>query len=208
MDSTTVDAPGGYMLDGQGRLVPINLVKPIDLTRNALVLELVAKARALNTALVEFKQRAFDDVGAFVDLSAEKYGVKPGGTKGNLTLYSFDGKYKLQVANADRLVFDERLQAAKVLIDECIRQWAKDSGDEIRLLVQDAFQTDKAGKINTARVLGLRRLEITDAKWQQAMAAISESLQVVGSRSYIRFYERVGSSDEYRHLALDLGSAA
>jgi hypothetical protein len=200
--------PDGYMRDARGRLIPVDLVKPIDLERDRLVLELVGKARELSAGLASFKRNAFGDVGAFVELSTEQYGVKAGGTKGNLSLFSFDGRYKLQVAHADQLVFDERLQAAKTLIDECIREWAKDSGAEIRLLVQDAFQTDKAGKINTARVLGLRRLAIDNPKWQQAMTAISESLQVVGSRSYIRFYERVGSSDEYRHLSLDLGSAA
>lgn len=205
---TETAVPDGYMRDARGRLVPLELVKPIDLARDQLVMELVTKARELHKLMADFKGRAMGDVGAFLDLSAERFGVKPGGAKGNLTLFSFDARYKLQVAQADRLVFDERLQAAKVLIDDCIREWAKGSGSEIRLLVQDAFQTDQTGRINTARVLGLRRLEITDPKWKQAMDAIGESLQVVGTKSYIRFYERVGQSDEYRHLALDLGSAS
>ncbi|MBJ2645055.1 DUF3164 family protein, partial [Salmonella enterica subsp. enterica serovar Typhimurium] len=71
----------------------------------------------------------------------------------------------------------------------------------------EAFDTDKEGNINTGRVLALRRLEIDDDRWQQAMQAIGEAVQVVGSRSYIRVYERVGDSDEYRPIALDIAGA-
>jgi hypothetical protein len=74
------------------------------------------------------------------------------------------------------------------------------------VLVQAAFQTDKEGKINTGRVLALRRLEIRDEKWQTAMRAIGESLQVVGNKEYVRFYERVGNTDQYQSINLDLAA--
>ena len=112
----------------------------------------------------------------------------------------------MQIAIAERVQFDERLQAAKQLIDECITEWSQSSRDEIKLLVQDAFQTDKEGKINTGRVLALRRINIADAKWQTAMKAIGESLQVIGSKEYVRFYERVGNTDTYRPIVLDVAA--
>ena len=61
-------------------------------------------------------------------------------------------------------------------------------------------------KINTGRVLALRRLDIRDEKWQKAMMAIGESLQVVGSKEYVRFYERVGDSDQYQPINLDVAA--
>ena len=61
-------------------------------------------------------------------------------------------------------------------------------------------------KINTGRVLALRRLDIRDAKWQKAMQAIGESLQVVGSKEYVRFYERVGDGDQYQPINLDVAA--
>ena len=72
--------------------------------------------------------------------------------------------------------------------------------------MQSAFQTDKEGKINTGRVLALRRLDIRDEKWQKAMLAIGESLQVVGSKEYVRFYERIGNTDQYRPISLDVAA--
>lgn len=198
--------PDGYRADPRGCLVPETMIKPIDRARDELVQELARKAKSLNNILAKFKVNVFADINAFVDLSAEQYGVTLGGKKGNLTLFSFDGGFKVQVAIAEHMVFDERLQAAKHLIDECIIDWSQGSRDEIKVLVQSAFQTDKEGKINTGRVLALRRLDISDEKWEKAMKAIGESLQVVGSKEYVRFYERVGDTDQYQPISLDVAA--
>ena len=66
------------------------------------------------------KRAMFNDIRAFCDLSAEKYGISFGGSKGNLQLTSYDGKYRVLVAVNESISFDERLQVAKALIDECI----------------------------------------------------------------------------------------
>lgn len=199
-------APTGFMQDAKGRLIPISLIKPIDTARDELVSELIKEATAMREKLGQLKQKIFGDIGAFVDMSAEQYGVDVGGKKGNITLHTFDGKYKVQVAMTEKMQFDERLQAAKVMIDSCIHEWSKGSTDEIKVLVQDAFQTDQQGKINTGRVLALRRLDIKNETWVKAMQAIGESLQVVGSKQYVRFYERVGETDKYQPISLDIAS--
>jgi hypothetical protein len=71
-------------------------------------------------------------------------------------------------------------------------------------LINDAFNVDKEGKISTGRILSLRRLEIKDEKWQQAMNALSESVRVQCSKSYIRVYERIGDTDQYQPIPLDM----
>lgn len=202
--SDPTQTPKGHMRNAMGHLVPIDLVKPIDQERDRLVRELAQEAIRLNAELKKTKVRIFGDVSAFVDLSSEQYGVKRGGKKGNLTLHTYDGRFKLQLQTAEAMTFDERLQAAKALIDECINEWAATSRPEIKVLVQQAFQTDKEGNLNVGRVLALRRLEIKDERWQSAMKAIGESIQVVGSKQYIRFYERVGDTDRYEAIPLDM----
>jgi hypothetical protein len=198
------EIPDGFREDAKGSLVPVSKIKDVDLLRDELVMEIVGKARALREALVQFKNETFGDISAFVDLSAEKYGLTIGGGKGNLTLTSFDGRYKVQRQNSEYIVFDERLQVAKELIDLCIHAWSTGSSDNLRVLVNDAFSVDKAGKINTGRILGLRRLNISDDAWQRAMQAISDAVQVAGSKLYVRVYERVGDSDRYEPIGLDI----
>lgn len=205
MTQNNVQIPAGYRKKVTGELVPESMIKPIDKARDELVLELVEEAKRVSEIIAKFKSRGFDDISAFVQMSAEQYQANLGGKKGNVTLHSFDGKYKVQLAISENLVFDERLQAAKALIDECINEWATDSRDEIKVLVHDAFQTDKEGKINTGRVLGLRRLDIKDPVWQRAMTAISESVQVVGSKAYMRFYE-CGENGQYKPISLDIAA--
>ena len=200
------DVPAGYMKDASGRLVPAEMVKDVDKLRDQTVRELVLSALDVSAMLKRFKDIAFADVAAFVQLSAAEYDVKVGGDKGNMTLFSFDGRYKVIRQVQETLRFDERLQAAKALIDECITEWATNARPEIKVLVNDAFQVNKEGAVQTDRVLSLRRLDIKDEKWLRAMDAISESLQVIGSRSYIRIYERVGETDRYQAIPLDLAS--
>lgn len=206
MQQETQTIPAGYRKDASGRLIPETMIKPVDLKRDELVCVIAQEAKKVQETLRDFKVNVMHNINAFVDFSAKEYNVTMGGKKGNLTLYSFDGAYKVQVAIAEHMVFDERLQAAKHLIDECITGWSQGSRPEIQVLVQDAFQTDKEGKINTGRVLGLRRLDIRDEKWATAMKAIGESLQVVGSKEYVRFYERIEGTDEYRPISLDVAA--
>ncbi|MCI4187170.1 DUF3164 family protein [Dickeya dianthicola] len=197
-------AAPGYWVDAKGVLTPEHLIKPIDVARDELVAELVGRALAVNAALTEFKMTGFADIAAFVALSGGEYGVNLGGKKGNVTLYSYDGRYKIQRAMQDRIAFDERLQAAKALIDECLSDWVEGARPEIHAIINRAFQTEKEGEVNTGAVLALRRLEISDERWQRAMDAIGEAVQVVGSRSYIRVYERICDSDQYRPIPLDI----
>lgn len=206
-ETKAVAVPEGYRKDADGRLIPEKMIKPIDRARDRLVESLVGKARAQSEALAKFKAQAMSDLNDFVAKSGAKYEVKMGGAKGNVTLFSFDGRYKVVKQNQDTITFDERLQVAKKLIDECVTKWADGSRDEIKVLVNDAFQVSKEGRINTTRILSLKRLNIKDEKWLKAMQAIADSVQTSNSKSYIRFYERVGESDQYRPISLDVATA-
>lgn len=203
---TQTAIPEGFMQNSSGHLVPIDQVRPIDQARNDLVEEIVGKAKALNASLSQFKQGTSDDIEAFIDLSVERYGVELGGNKGNVTLASFDGRYKVQIAISEIISFDEGLKAAKALIDECLADWTKDSRSEVKAIVHQAFKTDRKGDLRAARILELTRLEIQDERWNQAMQAIKDSIQIDGSKSYLRIYERKNKDDKYQQITLDLAA--
>jgi hypothetical protein len=71
----------GFMLNAVGHYVPESMVAPIDKQRDQLVKELLSKATIVNSSLVEFKNIAFADIAAFIELSAEEYNTKVGGKK-------------------------------------------------------------------------------------------------------------------------------
>lgn len=204
---TTMKKPDGYWIDQRGVLTPESMVKEIDMARDALVGEMVQKAMELNKLLEKLKADAFSDVQAFIDLSAERYGATIGGKKGNISLFSYDSRYKIQRAIADNIKFDEQLQAAKSLIDECIGEWTDGSRPEILALINRAFEVNKEGDVTPAKLFQLRTLDIQDERWLRAMDAIAESIKVVGKKAYIRFYERVGETGEYKPISLDIAGA-
>ncbi len=194
------------MEDAQGRQVPVSMIKKFDLKRHDLVCSIMQRAFAERERLAEFKQQVWEEIQSFVDESAKDSGAKKlGGKKGNITLTSFDGRYKLIVAVNDGILFNEKLQIAKQLIDECISKWSKNARPELKVLVDDAFNVGKNGLVSTGKVLGLRRLNITDATWRRAMDAITESIQVVSSKTYMRFYERQ-DDESYKQIPLDVAS--
>ncbi|MCG8553594.1 MAG: DUF3164 family protein [Desulfobacterales bacterium] len=195
-----------YMTDSLGRLVHKDNVKEIDKTRDGLVRDIVENALSVQKEMAKFKETAMSEMDAFVEMSASDYGVSLGGKKGNLNLFSFDGRYKVQVQVAEYVVPDERLNAAKALIDTLLNSWTRGSRSEVKTIINDAFAVNQEGKFNLRRVLGLRRLEIVDPDWKKAMDAISDSLQVIGSKRYMRVYERVGNQDQYRPISLDFAA--
>ena len=73
-------------------------------------------------------------------------------------------------------------------------------------LINHAFQTDKEGRINTGRVLSLRRLDIADKQWRAAMEAIADSMTTASTTAYIRFYERDRADLPWRAIALDMAA--
>ena len=192
-----------YRQDAKGNLVPLANIKEIDQLRDELVMEIAGKAHKVQQQMTAFKADSMADIAAFVQLSADRYDVAVGGKKGNVTLHSFDGQYRVNLSMQDTLVFDEGLLAAKALIDECINEWTEGSRSELKTLINAAFQVDKEGNISTARVLGLRRLEIKDEKWQRAMEALSDSLQVHTSKQFVRVYKR-DDAGEYQLVSLDI----
>ena len=191
-----------FMKNAHGAFIPIENVKPVDKLRDDLVKNLMSKTKEVQKIIEDHRNICWEDIKAFLEISASEHNVKYGGEKGNITLLSYDGKYKVVIANQDYISFNEKLQIAKDLIDECIRKWAKGADKNLLALVNDAFKVDKQGKISTEKILGLRRLEINDFTWNEAMKAITESITVEDSKRYIRFYERREKDGKYEHISL------
>lgn len=194
--------PDGYKEDAMGRLIPVDQIKPIDDLRDDLVIKLVEEAERTAQAAKQFREDALRQIEQFAQMSAGEYGVELGGRKGNITLTSFSGEFKVVRALQDHITFDERLQAAKTLIDQCLNRWTEGSHANLKTIVTDAFQVDKQGKLNVQRILSLRKLEFDDETWKRAMQAISDAITITSSQTYVRFYRRA-ESGEYKLIPLD-----
>jgi hypothetical protein len=196
-----------YLPDAKGNLVPIEAIKPVDLLMDETVRKILDSARSMSALIASFKGETFESVSELQALIAQNYGASIGGKKGNITLVSFDGCQKVQVQVSDLLEFGPELQPAKALIDECLTEWAVGGAVELRALVNRVFQVDKEGQINRAELFMLLRVEIADERWVSAMTAIRESMRIIGSRLYVRFYDRPSPDAPWHAVTIDLAAA-
>lgn len=196
-----------YRRDPKGALVPNELIKAQDTLEDETVRKVFGYAEELSAQIQRFKVHTFDDVDLLLAILAQDYKDKRGGQKGNVTLTSFDGLLKVQVAMADLISFGPQLQTAKSLVDQCLNEWAADSRPEIRGIIQRAFDIDKEGKVNRTELFSLLRFEIDDERWLSAMKAIRDSMRVIGTKRYVRFYRREKASDAWTAVSIDVASA-
>ncbi|TBV10226.1 DUF3164 family protein [Stutzerimonas kirkiae] len=198
--------PDGFVQNAQGHLVPEHQVREHDKLRDQAAGELAAMALAINKQLAEFKRRALADIDDLIAISAAKYGVTLGGKKGNVSICTYNGQFKIEKAVAERIAFTEEILAAKELIDGCIRKWSEGADQHLRILVDRAFRANRQGQIKTGDVLSLLRVEIDDPDWKLAMEALKDSIQVNGTAVYVRFYQRVGATDRYEPINLNIAA--
>lgn len=202
----TVDIPEGYMKDAKGRLVPESMVPPGALIEDQTVRTIVQHGRELSAQIARFKGHTFDDINECLAILSEKCGATKGGAKGNLALSTFDGCEQVKVQVQDMLTFGPELQIAKQKIDEVLSSWTHDADPKIKAIVDHAFAVDKAGQINREALFSLRRLVIEDEGWKQAMQALTDSIRMIGSRQYVRIYERDDASDKWRAISIDIAT--
>tara|TARA_A200000113_G_C8872019_1_gene357067 strand:+ start:4601 stop:5206 length:606 start_codon:yes stop_codon:yes gene_type:complete len=193
-----------FMTNGEGHLVPVSKVKPEHKLENDLVLEIIEDALQRENEIKTFKETAFENLNSLVDILGEKYGVSKGGRRGNMSFTSYDGLKRINISVQDYIEFGAELQIAKQLIDQCIHEWSSEANENLKAMVNQAFRVDKNNKLNTQAILGLRRLNIQDSAWLRAMEAITNSIKVSKTKSYIRFYQRKSPDHKFEAITLDI----
>jgi len=143
----------------------------------------------------------------YMEMMREKYDIDPmRGAKGNVTLQSYDGLNKVQVAVQTHIDFDEKLTLAKEKLDVYFTEKTEDADPEIKTLITKVFDVNKDGNVNAKQILSLKSYNITHPVWLEAMAIIDDAIEIVGSKSYIRFYSRKSIEDKWENISLDFAA--
>lgn len=104
----------------------------------------------------------------------------------------------------DTIRFEEdKLLAAKGLVDACVERWAIGGDDKIKQLAELAFTKNSQGDYSRSGMVKLRRLETDDADWKKAMEKINDAEIVDGVTSYILISVR-DKDKKYHPLPLDI----
>lgn len=201
--------PAGYLMDAKGRMVPESAVRPHELLEDQTVRFIMGFACDLANQIRRFRAHTFANTETFLAMLREQYSVEKRGArgKGNLTFMSFDGLMKVQIQVAEHIAFGPELQVAREAFAACIADWTADAREELRVLVDQAFEADKEGNINREAVFRLLRVTFEDPRWKSAQDAIRDSIRVIGSKAYCRFYYRASQDAEWQAVPIDLAAA-
>jgi hypothetical protein len=202
----------GRMRNGNDDLVLVKNIHETDLLYHDLVLGIAVIWKSLAGKIERFKGYNFRDVQAVLALLNEKYGVKRGGTDGNMQFFTVDRSFKLAIAIQKKIDFGPELQAAEAKLMEAMEEMTATTGDapdsanaaDLKTIVTAAFKLVD-GKLRVSEVLRLRSYKIENALWNEAMDIIDAAIIVTSKKRQIRLYER---NDVGAYVAIPLDIAA
>ncbi|KPD10885.1 DUF3164 family protein [Phaeobacter sp. 11ANDIMAR09] len=193
--------------DTRGALVPANMVKSRDLLQDETARKIIGHAIALSEQVSRFKAHVAEDISLFEEILAMDYGATIGGPKGNKTILSYDGLFKVSVRTADKYEFGPELQTAKALVDECVNDWSDGARDELKVFVTEAFNVNQEGKVSRSALLRLKKWDIEDERWTRALQAIKDAEREVGSATYFHCHRRASTDAPWEAITIDLAKA-
>ena len=197
------------MLDGQGQAVPVRYVKPYDRKRDLLARRVLTRWLKAREAIRRVYAETDADMAAIESEAVNgRTGNRKLGQKGNFQFCSFDGL--VQVARSARyeLRFDERLRVAQEIIESIIAEKADGIDEDLATLLRGVFRPTSDGLLSQARVMGLFRLKLKHARWQEAMDLIRESIESRRGKTLLTVRVRSNRDAEWESVLLDIAAVA
>jgi hypothetical protein len=191
--------------DSKGRICPVSIIDVVDLARDDLVNNMVNTWRTEQAVLRGVKATAFANIEEFLAFSISNYDVKMGGAKNNVTLTNYAQTAKVAITYADRITFTEKLEEAKRHIDKLISEKSEGVDEVTKALLMNAF-TLTNGNLNVSEILRLRRINIKHPEWDAAKQAIADAILPIGSKGYVRVYERQDIDSPWEAISLDIAA--
>lgn len=177
------------------------------LLQHDITVKMVDGARALRDLIAEQKRQFMADADLYVRSMLALYNANPTGKRGGFNIASFDDLMKVEFSVTDYRAVDGAVVAAQALVSEVLNDLTDQLEPWVRDLLNNAFNRDeKTGKINVDHLQNLRKVDIPHPKWPDACEAISDSIRIAGSRSYLRFYERENRDKEWRAVVLQFSA--
>lgn len=198
--------PEGCVENAKGDFVLKTKLTALEIQRDELTREMLAKAKALAATMAREKQTWLEAIAAHIQLAAEQYQTKIEGKIGNVSLTSYDGSIRIERQFSRTLVANERVAVAKELVERYITRRTSEMSEEDRNFMRAAFRVDDKGNFSATALLSMaRKVKSTAPEWQAALAAINDSITTEYGEAYVRVYERDGNGN-YQQIPMDLSS--
>lgn len=188
--------------------IPYNRTTDFERKAERITAKLAKEAMRLNSSLKAFKTEVKQQAQSLYEtFCLENKVTGKGKGKGGATFYNFDRSIKIEVTVNEQISFDENtIELAKNKLDEMLNDGLAAAKDFIKPLVMDAFKTS-GGKLDTKRVLGLRRYadRVTDPRYAEAMKLIDKAIRNPKSKEYFRVWVK-DDAGQYQDIQLNFSA--
>lgn len=189
----TVNGQVYWYLD-DGTLVPAATVGPRRLVEDQMVRQLVEQALWLHEELLAFRAAAMEAATAYQDRLAQLYAdgaeKPPRRAQANISYFSVDRRWKIEVEQADRTVFGPSIEVARERFLAFVNSL---HGQPIlKAMVHRTLGLDRQGYIRPGEVLRLRNCgrDETHPDWVAAMQALEDAMDTMVTGRRLRVYQR------------------
>jgi hypothetical protein len=193
-------------LDEAGNTIPYDRTTKYERAAENTIHKLAVNAFDIHTRLSAYKDKVREEAERLYELFTKENGTIGKG-KGSATFYNFDRSIKVMVKVNDQITFDENtIELAKEKLDELLSDGLEGAKDFVKPLVMEAFHQN-SGKLDTKRVLGLRRYtsRIKDPRYAEAMELIDKAVRRPSTREYYQIWVR-DDKGEYQDIQLNFAS--
>ena len=195
------------MTDACGVAIPTRHVKAYDRLRDRVARRILKRWQTGRSMLERIRQETAADIALVQDAAIDGRDQVELGEKGNFQAMSFDAL--IQYGRSVRYVirFDDRLRKAQEIIEGIIAEKALGIDEDVATLIKGVFRPTSNGLLCQARVIGLFRLKIKHARWQQAMDLIRDCMDP--QRGKTLFWVRFKPSRDaaWQSVLLDIADA-
>lgn len=183
-------------------------IAPTFLLANDLAIDMVDEARALQDLMRETKQRLFGKAEEYVEALLSEYKAKKRqGSRGTFTAESLDSCFKVDLSVADFRRVNSDIIAAQALMAEVLDDITSDINPNVRALLSAAFEPDeRTGRVNVDRLRSVRKAKVSHPRWPEVLQAVANSIDVAGSRPYLRFYWRETRDKDWQPITLQFSA--
>jgi hypothetical protein len=184
--------------DAEGNLMRADRIPAHEKSKDKLVRRLSLKALKVAKAIQELHEETAKEFVDFIEQMATEYEVKLGGKLGNVTMFTFDRRFKIERCIQKREAVNEKVSLIIETTQACADRWSKGANKNLQVVSSRYFKKDRNGNYDVKALRDLKKLPVKDDdKWAEAMALIDEAIDVVGSATYYRFSVRDDKGNYY-----------
>ncbi|OUJ01545.1 DUF3164 family protein [Acetobacter cibinongensis] len=206
-----IPSRAGTVMTPGGTEYPREVVQGPILLANDFTNKLVDAAQALHDLMLGQKEEMWSMIDLYqrslmAIYNAQRFG-RASGDRGTMTITTMDQLRKVTVTTAKYESVTGSVMAAQALVNQVLEDITVGVDPGLRALLNNAFVRDeKTGNISVEKLKGLKGIKLDHPLWPDAQMAIEDSIQTIGSRLQIRFYERQKSDLEWKQIPLQFSA--